>query len=76
MDVGGWRPGAGRKPIDPTGQRLVRCTFTVKEEHEGWLRSCADRLGISQSEMLRRILELFSNGTLTGKDLEPEEIPK
>ena len=51
--LGGWRPGAGRKPIlrDP-----VRFTLDLEREHLEALKAMAAEAGVTVSEMIRRTM--------------------
>lgn len=57
-----WRPGAGRKPIDPAGKRAVKQSYTLREDQAKWLEATAIRAGVSKSLLLRRLLDLCQEG--------------
>ncbi len=66
---GGWRPNAGRPRVDPTGKELVQRVFRMTEaQDEAWTRM-AKKMKTSRSELLRRMVDLFFEGHLSGLDL-------
>ena len=73
MPRGGWRPGGGRKFVDPTGKRLVRRRVMLTEAQDKAIEALARKHGITVSALHRRLIDLVLAGFVVSGDLDGEQ---